>query len=273
MKFISLISSLSIIIILILLILPIQIISNLFNLRLRYIAPFYFFKLLNYFMGVNIELDQESINHLRSTNYVGNLYVSNHVSFFDIITIGSLIKSSFIAKKEVKTMGIFGLLAILNNTFFIDNTKATKSLGYSNEIQKKLLKGQNLILFPEGTTSDGSGIKTFKSSFFESANSKYICPNSGEEKYIRVQPISLSYLKKSGLPMGTATRREIAWIGDNSSIIELMKNYLMSGSISISIKIHDPVTIEDFGDRKKLSAYCEDAILTSLTDTLHATAS
>ncbi len=273
MKFISLILSLSIIIILILLILPIQIILNIFNLRLKYSAPYYFFKLLNYFMGVNIELDQESINHLRNKNDVGNLYVSNHVSFFDITTIGSLIKSSFIAKKEVKAMGIFGLLAILNNTFFIDNTKATKALGYSNEIQKKLLKGQNLILFPEGTTSDGSGIKTFKSSFFESVNSKYTCPNSGEEKYIRVQPITLSYLKKSGLPMGTAIRREIAWIGDNSSIIEIMKNYLMSANVSISIKIHDPVTIEDFGDRKKLSAHCEDTILTSLTDTLHATAS
>ena len=273
MKFISLILSLSLIIILILLILPIQIISNIFNLRLKYIAPYYFFKLLNYFMGVNIELDQESRNHLRNTNDVGNLYVSNHVSFFDIITIGSLIKSSFIAKKEVKAMGIFGFLATLNNTFFIDNTKATKALAYSNNIQKKLLKGQNLILFPEGTTSDGSSIRSFKSSFFESANSKYTCPNSGEEKYIRVQPITLSYLKKSGLPMGTATRREIAWIGDNSSIIEIMKNYLMSANVSISIKIHDPVTIEDFGDRKKLSAHCENIILTSLTDTLHATAS
>jgi hypothetical protein len=52
-----------------------------------------------------------------------------------------------------------------------------------------------------------------------------------------------------------------------------MKNYLMSANVSISIKIHDPVTIDDFGDRKKLSAHCEDTILTSLTDTLHATAS
>ena len=273
MKLISLIFSLSIIIILILLILPIQIILNIFNLKLKYSAPFYFFKLLNYFMGVNIELDQESRNNLRNTNDVGNLYVSNHVSFFDIITIGSLIKSTFIAKKEVKAMGIFGLLAVLNNTFFIDNTKAAKALGYTNDIQKKLLNGQNLILFPEGTTSDGSSIRSFKSSFFESANSKYTCPNSGEEKYIRVQPITLSYLKKSGLPMGTAIRREIAWIGDNSSIIEIMKNYLMSANVSISIKIHDPVTIEDFGDRKKLSAHCEETILTSLTDTLHATTS
>jgi 1-acyl-sn-glycerol-3-phosphate acyltransferase len=166
-------------------------------------------------------------------------------------------------------MGVFGFLAILNNTYFIDNTKATKSLGYSNEIQKKLLKGQNLILFPEGTTSDGSSLRNFKSSFFESANSKYVCPITGKEKYIRVQPITLCYLKKNGLPMGTASRREIAWIG-SYPIIKLMLDYLKMGNVTINIKIHDSVTIKDFGDRKKLSAYCEDTILANLIDTLHS---
>ncbi len=269
MKIISFILSMLIIIISVLVILPIQIVSNFFNLKLRYIAPFHFFKFINFFIGINIDLDKESSNHLKNKNNIGHLYVSNHVSWIDILTIGSLIKSRFIAKKEVKVMPIFGLLAILNNTYFIDNTKASKSLGYSNEIQKKLLKGQNLILFPEGTTSDGSGVRTFKSSFFESANSKYICPISGEEKYIRVHPITLSYLKKNGLPMGIATRREIAWIGEHP-VINIMLGYLISGNITIRIKIHNSVTIEEFGDRKKLSAYCEDTILANLTDTLHS---
>lgn len=269
MKIISFTLSLLIIIFLIILILPIQIISNIFNLKLKYNAPYFFFKLINFFIGINIELDQESLNHLKNKNDIGNLYVSNHVSWIDILTIGSLIKSRFIAKQEVKKMGVFGFLAILNNTYFIDNTKATKSLGYSNEIQKKLLKGQNLILFPEGTTSDGSSLRNFKSSFFESANSKYVCPITGKEKYIRVQPVTLCYLKKNGLPMGTASRREIAWIG-SYPIIKLMLDYLKMGNVTINIKIHDSVTIKDFGDRKKLSAYCEDTILANLMDTLHS---
>ena len=269
MKIISFILSLSIIIILVLGLLPIQFISNIFNLKLRYIAPFNFFKLINFFIGINIVLDKESSDLLKNKNDVGNLYVSNHVSWIDILTIGSLIKSRFIAKKEVKAMPIFGFLATLNNTYYIDNTKTSKSLGYSNEIQKKLLNGQNLILFPEGTTSDGSSIRTFKSSFFESANSKYICPISREEKYIRVHPITLSYLNKNGLPMGTATRREIAWIGEHP-VINIMLNFLVSGNVTIRIKIHKSVTIEEFGDRKKLSAYCEDTILANLTDTLHS---
>ena len=69
--------------------------------------------------------------------------------------------------------------------------------------------------------------------------------------------------------MGTASRREIAWIG-SYPIIKLMLDYLKIGNVTINIKIHDSVTIKDFGDRKKLSAYCENTILTNLLNTLHS---
>ncbi len=268
MKITRLIFILLIILILIVLILPLQIISNILNLKFKYLVPYIFFKLLNFFIGVKIELDQDSKAHLNNISKVGSLYVSNHVSWIDIVVIGSLIKSRFIAKKEVKTMGLFGFLATLNNTFFIDNSKTTKSLDYSKIISKKLLNGENLILFPEGTTSDGSMIRKFKSSFFESANSKYICPTSGEEKFISVYAITLCYLKKNGLPMGINVRRGIAWIG-SYPMARLMYDFLVSGNVSIYIKISDAVTFRDFGDRKKLSSHCENTILINLLDTIH----
>ena len=269
MKVISLIFTLSIIIILIVLILPLQTISNIFNLRFRYLIPYLFFKLVNFFLGIKIEMDQQSKIYLNNEkSNIGSLYVSNHVSWMDIVIIGSLIKSRFIAKKEVKAMGIFGFLASINNTFFIDNSKTTKSLDYSNIISNKLLNGENLILFPEGTTSDGSATRKFKSSFFESANSKYICSTSGEEKFIDVYSITLCYLKKNGLPMGINVRRGVAWIGDYP-MVRLMYDYLTSGNVSIYIKISDAVTFRDFGDRKKLSSYCENTIVNNLLDTIH----
>ena len=270
MKIIIFTYRLLIVFILITLILPLQVISNVSNSKLKYLVPYLFFKLIKYSLGINIEIDQDSKIHLDNVDEVGKLYVSNHVSWIDIIVIGSLIKSRFIAKKEVKEMGIFGFLASLNNTFFIDNTKAIRSLDYSKIIEKKLLKGENLILFPEGTTSDGSSIRKFKSSFFESANTKYICLNTGEEKYISVCPITICYLKKNGLPMGTNVRRQVAWIGAYP-MMSLMVDYLISGNVTISMTISDAVTIKDLGDRKKLSAYCENTILANLLDTLHPT--
>ena len=268
MKTINLIFKLLIILVLIFLVLPFQIVSNIFNLKFRYLVPYLFFKLVNFFLGIKIELDQQSKVHLSNKSEVGSLYVSNHVSWIDIVAIGSLIKSRFIAKKEVKAMGIFGFLAALNNTFFIDNSKATKSLDYSNNISKKLLNGENLILFPEGTTSDGSAIRKFKSSFFESANSKYLCPSSREEKFINVYPITLCYLKKNGLPMGINVRRGVAWIGEYP-MLRLMYDFLISGNVSIYINISNAVTFKDFGDRKKLSSHCENTILANLTNTIH----
>ena len=76
---------------------------------------------------------------MKNKHTAGILYISNHVSFLDILCLGSLLDAKFIAKKEVSKMGLFGILAILNDTFFIDNTNQRKSIEYNCQIQKKLL--------------------------------------------------------------------------------------------------------------------------------------
>ena len=96
-------------------------------------------------------------------------------------------------------MGIFGFLAKLSNTFFIDNENKNKIVGYNHLIQKKLKAGENFIIFPEGTTSDGNGIKNFKSSMLECA-----FDNNNE---INIQPISICYSKLNNVPMGIYLRR------------------------------------------------------------------
>ena len=80
MKIINLIFKLLIILVLIVLILPFQIFSNIFNLKSRYMVPYVFFKLVNFFLGIKIELDQQSKVHLSNKSEVGSLYISNHVS-------------------------------------------------------------------------------------------------------------------------------------------------------------------------------------------------
>ena len=267
MKFISLSKSIVLITISILVVLPLQIILNFLNLEYRYVISKFFFKFINFLIGINVDVNKEDLDLLKKIDNAGTLYIANHVTWMDILILGSLLKSKFIAKKEVKKMGIFGFLAIINNTFFIDNTKTLKSLDYITLIKKELLKGNNLILFPEGTTSDGNGLITFKSSFFESANSTYICPTSKSVKYINVQTLTLSYIKNYGLPMGTANRRQIAWIG-NTPVLNLMFEFLMSGCVTVNVKISEPITIEDFKNRKHLAAYCENKIFKNLINTI-----
>ena len=190
---------------------------------------------------------------------MGVLYIANHVSWFDIICLGTLLNARFIAKKEVSQMGIFGFLAMLSNTFFIDNENKNKIVEYNYLIQKKLKAGENFIIFPEGTTSDGNGIKNFKSSMLECA-----FDNNNE---IKIQPISICYSKLNNIPMGIYLRRNIAWVGD-TSMVAAMANFLRSGRITVDIIFHDLMSVNNFKNRKELAAHCEKQILSGLNQSL-----
>ena len=249
--------------VLIILILPIQLLINLTNLKIKYKIPKLFLKIVSFVIGIKIK----SINlRNENKNKYGVLYVSNHVSWMDILCLGSLLDAQFIAKKEVAEMGLFGFLAKLNHTFFIDNTNQRKSFAYNEIIQEKLLKKQNLILFPEGTTSDGNGVRSFKSSFFESTNLPKYYPEK-ENDFIDVCPISLCYKDKNNLPMGIFYRRYVAWQGDYP-LLRLMKIFLLSGPVSIDIIIHNSVNLSKFKNRKELSNYCQNTIQNAITKEL-----
>ncbi|MDC3086677.1 1-acyl-sn-glycerol-3-phosphate acyltransferase, partial [Pelagibacteraceae bacterium] len=184
---------------------------------------------------------------------------ANHVSWFDIICLGTLLNARFIAKKEVSKMGIFGFLAKLSNTFFIDNSDKNKIIEYNHIINQKLSRGENFIIFPEGTTSDGNGIKQFKSSMLECA--------FDEKNLIHIQPISICYSRKNNLPMGLFLRRYISWVGD-TSMVDAMINFLSSGPVTVELVFHNELNASSFNNRKDLTYYCENQILQGINQTL-----
>ena len=235
---------------------PIQFLLNIFNLRLKNIYPIFFYKVIKNIAGINIDI--EGLEKITQKG-IGTLYIANHVSWFDILCLGSILNARFIAKKEVASMGIFGFLAKLSNTFFIDNSNKNKIYEYNNFIREKLINGESLILFPEGTTSDGNSVRKFKSSLFE-------CINSNESQ-INVQPISICYVRKNNVPMGIYSRRFIAWIGE-ISMVSSMKEFLSSGSITVSLIFHPKISIGRFSNRKELSSFCEEQILIGLNKTI-----
>ena len=107
---------------------PIQILLNIFAYKFKNIYAIYFYKIIKLITGIKITYDKN--NHNRKKK--GTLYVANHVSWFDIICLGTLLNARFIAKKEVSKMGIFGFLAKLSNTFFIDNSNTSQNFSFRN---------------------------------------------------------------------------------------------------------------------------------------------
>jgi 1-acyl-sn-glycerol-3-phosphate acyltransferase len=97
------------------------------------------------------------------------LLVSNHLSYLDILVLGSLTPAAFVAKNEVKSWPVFGWLATLAGTVFIHRERRTHVGAVSARMESILQQNVLVVLFPEGTSSDGSGVLPFKSALLEPA--------------------------------------------------------------------------------------------------------
>ena len=116
---------------------------------------------------------------------------------------------------------------------------------------------EHLILFPEGTSSDGNRVLPFKSALFGAIELLGSAGDNGSK--IAVQPVSLTYTKFRGLPMGRNIRPLFAWYGD-MEIVPHIWRALCAGPCDVRVEFHQPVTIEQFGDRKALARYSEDRV-------------
>lgn len=97
------------------------------------------------------------------------MVIVNHISWADIHVITSLLPVRFIAKYEISTWPIFGYLATKANALFIDRAKRYDAAKTVITAANSLRAGDNICLFPEGTTTDGTQIKLFKSSLIQAA--------------------------------------------------------------------------------------------------------
>lgn len=176
------------------------------------------------------------------------LFVSNHVSYLDIVVLGSLVRASFVAKSEVADWPVLGWLSKIQNTVFIRRRRHAAS-GQRDELKTRLAQGDSLILFPEGTSGCGNHTLQFKSALFG------VVEGDDPQLPFPVQPVSVVYTKFGGLPMDRAHRPFVAWYGDMELAPHLWR-LLGLGEISVDVIFHNPLTINDFPSRKALSSYC-----------------
>ena len=180
------------------------------------------------------------------------LFVSNHISYLDVIAIGSVIDGSFVARADIRHWPVFGLLATLQRTVFIERNPR-HAHQHREELTLRLSSGGRLILFPEGTSSDGTTILPFKSSLFSAAKLK------ANQRSVPVQPISIAYTRLDGFPLGRLMRPLYAWYGDMDFAPHFWQ-LLGLGRFKVEIIVHDAVTLEGFASRKELACYCKRTI-------------
>lgn len=197
------------------------------------------------------------------------LVVCNHVSYMDISVLGATIPGHFVAKREVSTWPLFGFLAKLSDSVFIERERR-RTGDARGDMERRLDDGGRLILFPEGTSSDGSHVLPFRSSLFSVAayrrRGREPAADPGrraDTELVRVQPVSIAYTRLDGVPMGRGLRPLVAWYGDMTLAPHLWR-LLGLGQIDVSVHVHPAVTLADFPDRKALARHCERCIAESV---------
>jgi lyso-ornithine lipid O-acyltransferase len=97
------------------------------------------------------------------------LVVSNHLSYLDVLAYAAVMPCVFVAKQEVRAWPVFGAFATMAGTIFVDRDRHSANGGAATAMEEALTAGIPVVLFPEGTSSDGTSVLPFHSGFFEPA--------------------------------------------------------------------------------------------------------
>lgn len=181
------------------------------------------------------------------------LVASNHISWTDIMVLGSVADVYFIAKSEMAAWPVIGTLARYRRTVFVERERKRKSGEQAGEIATRLAKGHPMVLFAEGTTSDGNFIQPFKSTLFGGASRAI---SEGGVEHVFVQPVAIAYTRLQGLPMGRQHRTHAAWIGDGALVPHIL-TLLREGAIDVEVHFGDPVEFTAQSRRKDVAAAVE----------------
>jgi lyso-ornithine lipid O-acyltransferase len=170
------------------------------------------------------------------------VFVSNHSSWIDIPVLGGRLDGCFVSKGEVGEWPLVRTIARLGRTLYVSRQRGSIRRE-RDDMRARLAEGDNLILFPEGTTSDGSRVMPFRSALFAAVEG----PNPP-----LIQPVSVVYDRLAGLPTGRATRPLFAWYGD----MDLASHYWRLArhlGLRVTVLLHTPLDPAAFPNRKAVS--------------------
>ncbi len=213
------------------------------------------------------------------------LLISNHTSWLDIPVLSAVAPLSFVAKKEVGSWPFVSSLARLQRTVFVDRKRRMDVDQTTSEIAQRLATGDTVVLFAEGTSSDGNRVLPFKTSLFAAAkppklkNGRSLPAHGGEQEKIKtadgreavVQTLSVVYTKLHGVPLSRGQRSIVGWYGDMEMLSHAWA-LLKAGPLDVDIRVSEPKPLDGFEDRKVLARATEKTVRQNVVATLRGVA-
>ncbi|OCI96937.1 acyl-phosphate glycerol 3-phosphate acyltransferase [Rhizobium sp. AC27/96] len=223
---------------------PLQLLCLRFDWKLRRYLPRYWHRIVCYWLGVRIHV----VGKLEADRPL--MLASNHSSWLDILVLSAVADVAFIAKSEVRDWPIFGLFAQWQKSVFIERQQKQKTGDQVNEIAERMAAGEIMVLFPEGTTSDGNRLLEVKSSLFGAAAAAL--PKT-PDAVVHVQPVAVAYTRIHGVAMGRYYRPIAAWPGD-IELVPHLKDIVACGAIDVDVCFGEALDYRAGSNRKQVSA-------------------
>jgi lyso-ornithine lipid O-acyltransferase len=243
--------------------LPFQMIAVWLDLPMRRRIPVFFHRTVCAVLGIRLHV----VGHRMPEHPL--LIVANHSSWLDILAITAVAPVVFVAKHEIASWPLFGMLAKLQRTVFVDRSRRHRTRDVNAEIARRLAEGDPVVLFGEGTSSDGNRVLPFRSALVGSARDALAeAEHTGR---VWIQPLSIAYTGMGGLPISRRDRPHVAWYGDLSMPPHLLR-IARRGAIDITVIWGEPIAFDEQSDRKRVARALETEVRRRTSDALRGRA-
>jgi 1-acyl-sn-glycerol-3-phosphate acyltransferase len=232
---------------------PLQRLARRRGWRLAQRMPPFFAKTLCFLLGLRVVFDGAALGAKP------RMIVSNHVSWSDILVFASRETPCFVAKSEVAGWPVLGAFARVQDTVFVNRESRADISRVNAEMAAKMKAGEDVLLYGEGTSSDGEGVLAFKPSHFAAARD--LLRLYPEVAAVTIQPAAIAYVSARGKRLDAEGRRALAWFGD-ADLAPHIWTLLKSAPVDCRVRFGDALAYRNDTDRKAIALETEACVRT-----------
>lgn len=215
--------------------------------RVRIENTSYFSKIALWLFGIRVRVKHPKRFHSRDS---ARFIISNHVSYIDILVISALVPSVFITSVELKQTPLLGFLAGFGGSLFVERRNPAGLKRELRAITDALKQGFPVVLFPEGTTSNGARVQPFKNSLFEAA-----VAGGG----VDILPVCLRYERIDGEMLSAFNRDRLFYYG-GVPFTKHFPEFLRLKSVEVEVLPLKTIRVRPGSTRKDVAAESHAAI-------------
>jgi 1-acyl-sn-glycerol-3-phosphate acyltransferase len=175
------------------------------------------------------------------------IFVGNHVSYLDILVAGVGVGGVFVSRHDVKDWPVIGIFARLAGTVFLDRSSLRSAVVSSSEIVRRARQGVRIAIFPEGGTSEGDEVRSFK---------PFLLSGIAAAEF-DVQPFTIRYTHIGSDPITPANRDLIHWYDPAQAFTSHGWQVMKQRYVRVRITFHPPQSAPASSEKEEVRAFAE----------------